>query len=86
LSDKDLKQKLQSIIGEMLDPLNDGILKDDRMLQRNKQRKYRKITIHFYDCISTLHSEFHISPTCEGKSLIQFNKLLFYSRHFKEEQ
>lgn len=76
LSDKELKEKLKSIIGSDLDKWNDGILGNDSGVERKiSNEKYKEITICFYDWISISPMGIYYHPEHgEARKMIEFNK------------
>ena len=76
LSDKELKEKLKSIIGNDLSKWNDGILGKESGTKRIIQNeKYQEITICFYDHISITPFGIHYHPEHgEASKMIEFNK------------
>ena len=76
LSDKDLKTKLQSVIGTELNKLNDGILGESSGTTREiHNEKYSKITIGFYDWIEISAFGIYYHPEHgTARKMIEFNK------------
>lgn len=79
LSDEELKEKLQPIIGSDLNDWNDGILKEGSSVRREiYNMKCEKITIIFYDWIEINSFGIYYHPEHGGKK-----KMVEFNNHFK---